>query len=116
MDADSTDEYNAAEIRSHFKRLHAMFKGEGVKTKRAVFFFEPGSPLLCESIKPNDKGFTAFVINGAWTLRYVDGVLDACDGQHVVNSLAAKVVRTVEVPDDMRGDYNALITWAEGQK
>lgn len=80
-----------------------------------VFFFDKGGPLLCYSIKRDGEKIRAQVVNGAWTMLYEPGKLEAYAGSVLMNTVATTIVRTVPIPSGMRGDYNALICWAESQ-
>ena len=56
------------------------------------------------------------VVNGGWRYRN-DGMQErACtDSGATVNAWPATPQRIVAVPEGKRGDYNAIISWAETQ-
>lgn len=78
-------------------------------------FFDVGGPLLCSNIVREGENLTADVVNGAWRLVYRPGVLQACDDCEVVTETECTLRASIPIPSGMRGDYNALITWAEKQ-
>lgn len=83
---------------------------------REVFFFDRGGPLLCEDIKRDSGEIRAYVVNGNWHLRCGHGRVNCYDGAGDKRSEhAGRIVRAVAIPSGMRGDYNALIVWAESQ-
>ena len=84
-------------------------------TKRVVLFQDRGTPLLLNHIKYGGDEIIGYVVNGAWYLRITNDELQACDSENVVNRWPKTVLDFIPVPDDMDGDYNEIILWAEGQ-
>jgi hypothetical protein len=88
-------------------------------SKLEVFFFTGGGdgcPLLCKKIVRSGDKIRGHVINGEWIMKYSPGLLLACDGfGSIVNRIKTDLVRTVAIPDGMKGDYNTLIEWARTQ-
>lgn len=81
-------------------------------------FFDVGGPLLCSNIERAGDRLTADVVNGAWRLVYRPGCLRACDSldpDNFVTETDCRIIASVKIPPGMKGDYNALITWAESR-
>lgn len=86
-----------------------------------LVLFVAGNPLLLASVARGTEGRinTAWVVNGGWFLRFVDGHLES----HRNNDQGSQPVSRVEfdpatlvevsVPSHVKGNYNDVIFWAE---
>lgn len=73
--------------------------------------------LLLSSIVRDDKGCTikASVDNGGWQLRIRDRIAYShhYDWDKPMNQYPLPDWLEVEIPDNVKGDYNTVMLWAE---
>lgn len=81
-----------------------------------VFLGDSLSPLYLLGAKWVDgKVVSGGVENGAWDFRVVGDEIQAKDGRVIVNRWPYNVKHTVEVPSNVKGHYNEVIEWAQGE-
>jgi hypothetical protein len=85
--------------------------------KRSVIFFddsECGVLLLSCITRKDNQIQKAIVVNSHWYFEIEGNKALAKDGNgKVVTEFSFKTIREVVVPDDKKGDYNEIISWAE---
>ena len=83
-----------------------------------VVIFPKCGPLLLSNVKRDAAGRinTGFVDNGGWNFEVRAGEQLAKAGNAIVTRWPDTPFVEVEVPAGVRGDYNAVITWAEKEK
>lgn len=81
-----------------------------------VFCGDSLSPLYLHGAKWVDgKVVSGDVENGAWHFLVDGNEIQAKDGRFIVNRWHYNVKHTVEIPPDVRGNYNEVIEWAQEQ-
>lgn len=83
-----------------------------------VVLLTPRGALLLTKVKRDDAGRvkSGYVENGAWNFEIRGGEQLAKSGNTIVNRWPDSPSKEVVIPDTVRGDYNAVITWAERQQ
>lgn len=85
---------------------------------RIVIWPYSGMPLLLNPPQfKNGRLVGGYVVNGDWTLKMEGDEMFAC-GRHntVKNKIPVQYpYKLVIVDSEIRGDYNAVIVWAEEQ-
>lgn len=84
---------------------------------RTVLLTANDNPLLLSEVQRDQQGnvISGNVVNGLWRLKIVNGffyVYSSFGGQRL-SKIAAPLYSERLVPDDVLGDYNAVIAWAE---
>ena len=81
-----------------------------------VFYGDDLSPLYLLGAKWVDgRVVSGAVENGAWDFYVKGDEIQAKQGNRIYNRWPYNVKHTVEVPADVRGDYNEVIEWAQEQ-
>lgn len=77
----------------------------------------PGcGPLLLMNVIRLSNGVikSGYVVNGGWNFEIRNNECLAKDGNKIVNRWPfPNYARFIEIPGDMKGDYNKIIAWAE---
>lgn len=73
--------------------------------------------LLLSEVKYNADGSvkSGFVVNGAWNYEVRGGEELAKSGNYIATRWPARTYTLVEVPKEVKGDYNEIMRWAEEQ-
>ena len=98
-------------------------------SKRVVLFLE-GYPYLLSGYRESDTHIRGWVENGHWSLYVVKD--DSPDFWHAYSGTARKSlddicssdlrridpskVERIEVPENVLGDYNVIINWAQAKR
>lgn len=80
-----------------------------------IVLFEEDEPrLLLTDVKRDYRGKIQFadVVNGAWRLEIRGDESLAKSGNYIVNRWSTPDYYEMEIPDKVKGDYNAVMEWA----
>ena len=80
-----------------------------------VLFEEDRASLLLSGVVYGEDGNIRFgdVINGLWRLEIRDGEFLAKSGNYIVNRRPAPDYEIVEIPKEVKGDYDEIMDWAQ---
>lgn len=82
-----------------------------------VLLHEGHVEFLLSDVKYAEDGSikSGYVENGCWNYLVKGGEELAKDGRFIVNRWPKREYSIVDVPSSIKGDYNAIMCWAEEQ-
>lgn len=81
-----------------------------------ICLFLNGEPsLLLTDVKRDSKGKikSGFVVNGAWDFEILKGEVLVKSHDYIVSRWPVPEYVEVEIPKDLKGDYNSVMNWAK---
>lgn len=80
-----------------------------------ICLFVNGEPdLLLNKVRRDTEGNLrfGFVVNGCWDFEIRKGEVLAKSGNYIVNRWSLPDYKEMEIPNDVKGDYNEIMEWA----
>lgn len=77
-------------------------------------FLNDEPSLLLSQVKRDDEGSlkSGWVANGAWNFEIRKGEVLAKAGNYIVNRWDLPDYYEMEIPENVKGDYNKVMDWA----
>ena len=81
-----------------------------------ICLFVNGEPdLLLNKVRRDTEGNLrfGFVVNGGWDFEILKSEVFAKSGNYIVNRWPLPDYQEMEIPSNVKGDYNEIMEWAK---